>query len=271
MDKEKIKAFFAGETQETAKLSNKRNVLTEQRQQLRAQIDTLEQALDHPKDYKWYQLSNKVNDKRSAENRLRSAKKELKQVEKQIENLEQEIEKLRSNQKERRIWITVIAVFFVLLVLICTVNALKERSTTPSDDDLYAAESITADDIEPEITDPEPREAATTKTETQAHTNKISQSNSTQTTAKTTKAKQPAKKKKSSTSATAQKTKSKQHTTTKKRYVAPEGKKSSETVYITDTGHKYHRSGCRFLKSKHAISKKAAIQQGYQPCGTCNP
>lgn len=269
MDKEKIKAFFAGENQKTAILKDKQNALAEQRQQLCVQIDTLEQALDHPKDYKWYQLSNKVNDKRSAENRLRSAKKELKQVEKQIENLEQEIEKLRSNQKERRIWITVIAVFFVLLVLICTVNALKERSTAPADDDLYAAESIIEDDIAPESTEPESAESATTEKETQAHTNKISQSNSTQTTAKTTKAKQPAKK--SSTSAAAKATKSKQHTTTKNRYVAPEDKKSSETVYITDTGHKYHRSGCRFLKSKHAISKKAAIQQGYQPCGTCNP
>lgn len=265
MDKEKIKAFFAGENQKTAILKDKQNALAEQRQQLCIQIDTLTEALDHPKDYKWYQLSNKVNDKHCAENRLRSAKKELKQVEKQIENLEQEIEKLRSNQKERRIWITVIAVFFVLLVLICTVNALKERSTTPADDDLYAAESIIEDDIAPESTEPESAESATTKKETQAHTNKISQSNSTQTTAKTTKAKQPAKK--SSTSAAAKATKSKQHT----RYVAPEDKKSNETVYITNTGHKYHRSGCRFLKSKHAISKKAAIQQGYQPCGTCNP
>lgn len=104
MDKEKIKAFFAGETQKTAKLSNERNVLTEQRQQLRAQIDTLEQALDHPKDYKWYQLSNKINDKRNAENRLRSARKELKQVEKQIENLEQRINKLSSDQKNDGFW-----------------------------------------------------------------------------------------------------------------------------------------------------------------------
>lgn len=271
MDKGKIRAFFAGETQETEKLANKRNALTEQRQQLRAQIDTLEQTLDHPKDYKWYQLSNKVNDKYSAENRLRSARKELKQVEKQIENLEQKINKLRSDQKERRILVTVVAVFFVFLVLICTVNALKEQFTAPADDDLYAAESITADDIEPEITDPEPREAATTKTETQAHTNETTQNNSAQTTAKTTKAKQPAKKEKSSTSTAAKETKSKQHTPTKSRYVAPEDKKSSETVYITNTGRKYHRSGCRFLKSKHAISKKAAIQQGYQPCGTCNP
>ncbi len=46
----------------------------------------------------------------------------------------------------------------------------------------------------------------------------------------------------------------------------------SETVYITNTGSKYHRGSCRYLKkSKIAISKSDAIAQGYDACSVCNP
>lgn len=53
----------------------------------------------------------------------------------------------------------------------------------------------------------------------------------------------------------------------------PKPKKSSGvTVYITDTGAKYHTAGCQYLRqSKHAISLKAAKAQGYTPCSRCNP
>lgn len=44
------------------------------------------------------------------------------------------------------------------------------------------------------------------------------------------------------------------------------------TVYITKTGAKYHRDGCRYLaKSKIAISLKDAIAEGYTPCSICKP
>lgn len=47
---------------------------------------------------------------------------------------------------------------------------------------------------------------------------------------------------------------------------------SSATVYITDTGKKYHRAGCRSLvKSKHAISRANAKARGYSPCRVCKP
>lgn len=47
---------------------------------------------------------------------------------------------------------------------------------------------------------------------------------------------------------------------------------NAATVYITDTGGKYHRSGCRYLKkSKHAISLSDAKAQGYTPCKVCKP
>lgn len=42
-------------------------------------------------------------------------------------------------------------------------------------------------------------------------------------------------------------------------------------VYITETGSKYHRGGCRHLSdSKIEISLSSAVKQ-YDPCGTCKP
>ena len=53
---------------------------------------------------------------------------------------------------------------------------------------------------------------------------------------------------------------------------SPSTDNQSVTVYITDTGSKYHRTGCKYLKkSKHAISLKDAKAQGYGPCSICNP
>lgn len=47
--------------------------------------------------------------------------------------------------------------------------------------------------------------------------------------------------------------------------------KKEETVYITRTGKKYHRDGCRYLKSSMPIGKKEAIEKGYGSCSVCNP
>ena len=45
---------------------------------------------------------------------------------------------------------------------------------------------------------------------------------------------------------------------------------STRTVYITNTGEKYHAAGCRYLsQSKIAIQQKNAIAQGYGPCSVC--
>lgn len=44
------------------------------------------------------------------------------------------------------------------------------------------------------------------------------------------------------------------------------------TVYITNTGSKYHVNGCQYLsKSQIAISLSDAKSQGYEPCKRCNP
>jgi len=48
--------------------------------------------------------------------------------------------------------------------------------------------------------------------------------------------------------------------------------KRTTYVYITDTGEKYHRAGCRYLKySKHRVTLKWAKKNGYTPCKVCKP
>lgn len=45
----------------------------------------------------------------------------------------------------------------------------------------------------------------------------------------------------------------------------------AQTVYVTRTGRKYHRSECRYLsKSKIPISLKNAVVM-YSPCSVCKP
>lgn len=47
---------------------------------------------------------------------------------------------------------------------------------------------------------------------------------------------------------------------------------ASTTVYITNTGEKYHKSGCQYLsQSKIAISLAEACNKGYTPCSVCKP
>jgi len=47
---------------------------------------------------------------------------------------------------------------------------------------------------------------------------------------------------------------------------------STQTVYITKSGTKYHRSGCTYLKSsKIPISLEDAIKRGYDACSVCKP
>ncbi len=47
---------------------------------------------------------------------------------------------------------------------------------------------------------------------------------------------------------------------------------SAQTVYITNTGSKYHREYCRYLsRSSNAISLSKAIAEGYTPCKVCSP
>lgn len=53
-------------------------------------------------------------------------------------------------------------------------------------------------------------------------------------------------------------------------YTPPATNEQSYTVYITNTGSKYHRAGCRHLKdSQIAIDINDAIAQGYTACKDC--
>lgn len=61
-------------------------------------------------------------------------------------------------------------------------------------------------------------------------------------------------------------------TDSSKKKTSPTEKDKEAVVYITDTGSKYHKSGCRYLKkSKHSISLSDAKAQGYTPCSVCKP
>ena len=46
----------------------------------------------------------------------------------------------------------------------------------------------------------------------------------------------------------------------------------AQTVYVTKTGSKYHKDGCKYLsQSKISIDLSAAIAKGYGPCSVCKP
>ena len=50
------------------------------------------------------------------------------------------------------------------------------------------------------------------------------------------------------------------------------GTSGDPIVYITATGEKYHRAGCRYLsQSKIAVRLSDAKSQGYTPCSVCDP
>lgn len=42
-------------------------------------------------------------------------------------------------------------------------------------------------------------------------------------------------------------------------------------VYVTDTGHCYHRSDCKHLHSRHKTTIARAEWNGYSHCSVCNP
>jgi len=45
-----------------------------------------------------------------------------------------------------------------------------------------------------------------------------------------------------------------------------------QTVYVTKTGKKYHREGCRYLlQSKIPMKLEDAKAKGYEPCKVCHP
>lgn len=65
---------------------------------------------------------------------------------------------------------------------------------------------------------------------------------------------------------------SEEPTRTEPGQTATDNERSEDTVYITDNGTKYHRSGCSYLsKSRTPISRSNAIASGYTACSICKP
>ena len=51
----------------------------------------------------------------------------------------------------------------------------------------------------------------------------------------------------------------------------PIGALADQMVYITDTGIKYHKYGCRYLsESGYAVTLNYAVRCGYKPCSICH-
>lgn len=46
---------------------------------------------------------------------------------------------------------------------------------------------------------------------------------------------------------------------------------SDTIVYVTDSGTKYHRESCSYLKSSRSMTIAQAKASGYEPCSRCNP
>ncbi len=44
-----------------------------------------------------------------------------------------------------------------------------------------------------------------------------------------------------------------------------------QVVYITKTGHKYHRAGCRYLRYSAIPVEKSKAQEMYGACKVCRP
>ena len=90
---------------------------------------------------------------------------------------------------------------------------------------------------------------------------------------KTSKEKEAVVPEKTNTDSVAEKSVKETETTKSKSEVTEPVKKSSdEIVYITKTGEKYHRAGCKYLKkSKIETTKQAAINSGKEPCSVCKP
>ena len=47
--------------------------------------------------------------------------------------------------------------------------------------------------------------------------------------------------------------------------------KVEQTVYVTRTGSKYHRSSCRYLRSSKIPTSLSEAKDRYSPCSVCSP
>lgn len=57
-------------------------------------------------------------------------------------------------------------------------------------------------------------------------------------------------------------------------FVGPEMRaqeNNKTTVYVTKTGTKYHKEGCRYLSTSSTAMKLSEVSSKYSPCSVCKP
>ena len=58
---------------------------------------------------------------------------------------------------------------------------------------------------------------------------------------------------------------------TEKNNSAIQARKRSITVYVTETGKKWHRENCRYLNRSRIAKDLETVRDRYTPCSVCNP
>ena len=57
-----------------------------------------------------------------------------------------------------------------------------------------------------------------------------------------------------------------------RRSIQTEMEAAATVVYVTPSGKKYHTATCRYVqKTKQAIGRRRAGEDGYDPCTVCKP
>ena len=52
---------------------------------------------------------------------------------------------------------------------------------------------------------------------------------------------------------------------------AQSGREETVTVYVTETGSKYHAAGCQYLSKSCIPMELEDAQKSYEPCSKCHP
>ena len=238
---------------------------------LQAKINERKSSLESlSEQYKWYELKDKLSDKKDLKANIKNVESELSDI---CSNLSKAIKKknLLIGKRGAKILLAFACISLVAAFAVGIATTVFSDISLPEKSSGYinAVDNTFSDDI---LQTDESTEEAFTEPTTEATTAAPSTTKPTEvstTAVKTTKQSASTSKAHSSNTKTTNKSSSTHQTTAKHNYSS--GSNSSGTVYITDTGTKYHREGCRFLKSKYAISRSDAIKNGYEPCGVCNP
>ena len=193
-------------------------------------------------------------------------------------------EKLTTHINGKLLFVICIILFFVS----CSLSPIKSKDTPVSTEQnniisnnilfdntinntLTNTNSILANEIQNNITNTSTSNTteSTTKSSSQSQTNTDSVSSPSTSSTGSSKGSNSSSNSKSSSSAS-----SKTDTTPKQKSNSSTSSsslnKNSDTVWVGETGNKYHRQSCPTLKGKgHAISLSEAKAQGREPCKVC--